>query len=242
MFAMAFLLNAVSPKESWPLLRACIEHEPDVASTAMVYQQHIPKAYCLLAKAGDKAPAFRYLEGLTRTTSLYPISKGNFFPLYYLEGGKAEKLVRELLCNNKSKFNLKYQLEAYGADQVGISLFTPLVKFEAFRKEYIRLMLSKETGGKVENELASSKPSTLYREAPITRRDLRWFEAETARKAKMRPGDGLALAVSQICGAPEFKMHWPAEQKDKAKKELATFLNNHWKAAYDVSTVRIERL
>lgn len=243
---MAYLLNEVSPKESWPLLRACVseglEAGNDTAIHSLMIGSRLSKACCLLAAAGDRAPALEYLARLSEVPSLYPIHNIDFLPLYYLGGEKAEKLVARLIGSNKSKFNLRFQLETYGARQVGRTLNTPLFKFEAFRKEYIRLMLSKETGGKVENEPESAKSSVLYREAPVASKDLKWFEAENARRAAMRPGDGLALAISQILGAPKFNMNWPVERKDKAKKELAAFLNDHWKVALDVSKARIERM
>ncbi len=245
-FTMAFLLNEVSPKESWPLLRECVSEEleagNDTSILSLMIGSRLSKACCLLAAAGDKVPTLKYLARLTEVPSLYPIRNIDFLALYYLSGEKAEKLVARLICNSKSKFNLEYQLEAYGARQVGETLNTPLVKFEVFREEFIRLMLSKKTGGKVENEPESAKSSVLYREAAATSKDLRWFEAENARRAAMRPGDGLALAISQILGAPQFKMHWPVERKDKAKKELAAFLNKHWRIAMDVSKARLERM
>lgn len=237
-FDLSYLLNAVSPEESWPMLHDCIKLGMAKSSNQVVGRKEPPfwlicRACSLLADAGDTRSTMDYLKWL-QTVSL---PMGNhlyvFGPLDCLCADKAEGLVGKLVSDSRSGSSFEMQLARYGIGAVGELAHTPLAKFPSFRRQYRKLMMSQEPVGTVVVDASHRLATIRAKQTLLATERLEPADVVDAYKAKCRVGDVLALALSKTKSAPEFKISWPAKKKDEAIKELAEFLEKKWMALYD---------
>jgi len=199
---------------------------------AQIVGRNMGKAYGCLIEAKDPQAVEQYAKWIkTCETSSFG-EPGIYAPLTKMPEATANKIIRSILQDKDSSQNLKSLTQKNGPFAVTNLIRSPLVGFKAFRDIYGKLLDDKQVIGKVffrkgeSGVEVSGLSSNSWSMGPVP---IDKADVADAKRANCRACDFYAYAISHNQKAPQFRIYWSVDRKNKAIEELRKFLNEQYK-------------